>query len=65
MKRCSFQRFNEDAQAEVRDTDQQPWRAFATRLFPVVGEVATEKNLWARVQPRQHAAVASPGHRSL
>ena len=42
-----FQRFNEDAQAEVRDTQQQLWRAFTTRLFPVVGQVATEKNLWA------------------
>ena len=42
-----FQRFNEDAQAEVRDTQQQLWRAFTTRLFPVVGEVATERNLWA------------------
>ena len=42
-----FQRFNEDAQAEVRDTQQQLWRAFTTRLFPVVGEVAMEKNLWA------------------
>ena len=42
-----FQRFNEDAQAEVRDTQQQLWRAFTTKLFPVVGQVATEKNLWA------------------
>lgn len=42
-----FQRFNEDAQAEVRDTQQQLWRAFTTRLFPVVGQVATEKHLWA------------------
>jgi Skp family chaperone for outer membrane proteins len=42
-----FQRFNEDAQAEVRDTQQQLWRAFTARLFPVVGEVATEKKLWA------------------
>jgi len=42
-----FQRFNEDAQAEVRDTQQQLWRAFTTRLFPIVGAVATEKNLWA------------------
>ena len=41
------QRFNEDAQAEVRDTQQQLWRAFTTKLFPVVGQVATEKNLWA------------------
>ena len=42
-----FQRFNEDAQAEVRDTQQQLWRAFTTKLFPVVGQVATERNLWA------------------
>jgi Skp family chaperone for outer membrane proteins len=42
-----FQRFNEDAQAEVRDTQQLLWRAFTTRLFPVVGQVATEKSLWA------------------
>ena len=42
-----FQRFNEDAQAEVRDTQQQLWRAFTTKLFPVVGQVATQKNLWA------------------
>ena len=42
-----FQRFNEDAQAEVRETQQQLWRAFTTKLFPVVGQVATEKNLWA------------------
>ena len=31
----------------MRDTQQQLWRAFTTRLFPVVGEVATERNLWA------------------
>jgi outer membrane protein len=42
-----FQRFNEDAQAEVEDTQQQLLRAFSARLFPVVGQVATEKNLWA------------------
>ena len=42
-----FQRFNEDAQAEMQDTQQQLWRAFTTRIFPVVGQVATEKNLWA------------------
>jgi len=42
-----FQRFNEDAQAELQDRQQQLWRAFTTRLFPVVGQVATERNLWA------------------
>jgi Skp family chaperone for outer membrane proteins len=42
-----FQRFSDDAQAELQDTQQQLWRAFTTRLFPVVGLVATERNLWA------------------
>jgi len=42
-----FQRFSDDAQAELQDTQQQLWRAFTTRLFPVVGQVATERNLWA------------------
>ena len=45
--RIDFQRFNEDAQAEVQDTQQQLLQAFTTRLFRVVGEVATEKKLWA------------------
>jgi outer membrane protein len=42
-----FQRFREDAEAEVQDVQQQLLRAFTSRLFPVIGEVATEKNLWA------------------
>jgi outer membrane protein len=42
-----FQRFTEDAQAEVQATEQQLLQAFTTRLFPVIGQVATEKNLWA------------------
>jgi outer membrane protein len=42
-----FQRFREDAEAEVQDVQQQLLRAFTARLFPVIGEVATEKNLWA------------------
>ena len=45
--RIDFQRFNEDAQAEVQDTQQQLLQAFTTRLFRIVGEVATEKKLWA------------------
>jgi len=42
-----FQRFREDAQAEVQDARQQLLQAFTARLFPVIGQVATEKNLWA------------------
>lgn len=45
--RIDFQRLNEDVQAEVEDTQQQLLRAFTARLFPVVGQVATEKKLWA------------------
>jgi Skp family chaperone for outer membrane proteins len=42
-----FQRFTEDAQAEVQATQQQLLQAFTSRLFPVIRQVATEKNLWA------------------
>jgi outer membrane protein len=42
-----FQRFTEDAQAEVQEVEQQLLQAFTARLFPVIGQVATEKNLWA------------------
>ena len=45
--RIDFQRFSEDAQTEVQDTQQQLLQAFTSRLFRVVGEVATEKKLWA------------------
>lgn len=42
-----FQRFAQDAQAEVQDAQQQIQISFTRRLFPVIGEVAKEKNLWA------------------
>jgi outer membrane protein len=42
-----FQRFTEDAQAEVQHAQQQLLDSFTARLFPVIGKVATEKNLWA------------------
>jgi Skp family chaperone for outer membrane proteins len=42
-----FQRFSEDAQADVQAQQQELLRAFTSRLFPVVGEVAAEKKLWA------------------
>jgi Skp family chaperone for outer membrane proteins len=42
-----FQRFTEDGQAELASTQQELLRAFRARLFPVVGEVATERQLWA------------------
>lgn len=42
-----FQRFTEDGQAELASTRQELLRAFRARLFPVVGELATERKLWA------------------
>jgi outer membrane protein len=45
--RIDYQRLNEDAQAEVQDTQQQLLQAFTARLFRIVGEVASEKKLWA------------------
>jgi Skp family chaperone for outer membrane proteins len=42
-----FQRFAQDAEAEFRNAQQQVQVSFTRRLFPVIGEVAKEKDLWA------------------
>ena len=42
-----FQRLTEDAQTEVQEAQQEMIQAFNARLFPVIGQVAKEKNLWA------------------
>jgi outer membrane protein len=42
-----FQRFSEDAQAEIQEAQQEALQAFSAKLFPVIGEVAREKKLWA------------------
>lgn len=42
-----FQRFSEDAQAELQEAQQQALQSFNAQLFPVIRQVATEKNLWA------------------
>ncbi len=42
-----FQRFSQDADDEVRRMREELQQAFATKLFPVIGDVAKEKNLWA------------------
>jgi Skp family chaperone for outer membrane proteins len=42
-----FQRFAQDAQAEVQDLQQELQREFTAQLFPIIGQVAKEKNLWA------------------
>ena len=42
-----FQRFSEDAQAEVQAAQQETLRGFNAQLFPVIGQIAKEKKLWA------------------
>ena len=45
--RVSFERLRDDAQAEVQDLQEELLRAFTARVFPVIGDVAREKKLWA------------------
>jgi outer membrane protein len=45
--RVSFERLRDDAQAEVQDLQEELLRAFTARVFPVIGDVAREKRLWA------------------
>jgi Skp family chaperone for outer membrane proteins len=42
-----FQRFSEDAQAEVQEAQQDTLQGFNAQLFPVIGQIAKEKKLWA------------------
>jgi Skp family chaperone for outer membrane proteins len=42
-----FQRFTEDAQEEVRELQQELLQEFTAQLFPVIADIAKEKNLWA------------------
>jgi outer membrane protein len=45
--RVSFERLRDDAQAEVQDLQEELLRAFTARVFPVIGDVAKERKLWA------------------
>lgn len=45
--KVDFERLVQDSQAEVEERQQQFQRAFSRRLFPAIGEVARERNLWA------------------
>jgi outer membrane protein len=42
-----FQRASEDAQSEVQDAQQETSQAFSAKLFPIIGEVAKERKIWA------------------
>jgi outer membrane protein len=45
--RIDFQRFSEDAQAEVQEAQRETLRGFNAQLFPVIAQIASEKKLWA------------------
>ena len=45
--RVDFQRASEDAQADVEQARQETMQAFGAKLFPIIGEVAKEKKIWA------------------
>jgi Skp family chaperone for outer membrane proteins len=42
-----FQRFTQDAQAEVQQVQRELEDAFLQKAFPVIAAVAREKSLWA------------------
>ena len=48
-----LERFTQDAQEEVQHLQIQLQRSFSEKLFPVIGEVAQAKNVWAvfRLEP--------------
>jgi Skp family chaperone for outer membrane proteins len=45
--KVDFERLVQDSQAEMQERQQQLQRAFSRRLFPAIGDVAKERNLWA------------------
>jgi len=49
-----LERFSEDAQQEVQQFQVQIQRSFAQKLFPIIGQVAKTKDLWAvfRLDPQ-------------
>jgi outer membrane protein len=52
--RRDLERFTQDAQQEVQDYQVQIQRSFAQKLFPVIGQIAETKDLWAvfRIEPQ-------------
>ncbi|MBI1874641.1 MAG: OmpH family outer membrane protein, partial [Acidobacteria bacterium] len=44
-QQLEIQRFTQDAQAEVQDLQQELQLEFQKKLFPIIGQVAVEKNL--------------------
>jgi outer membrane protein len=42
-----LRRASEDAQADVDHARQETMQAFSAKLFPIIGEVAKEKRIWA------------------
>ena len=42
-----FRRASEDAQADIDYARQETMQAFSAKVFPIIGEVAREKRIWA------------------
>lgn len=42
-----LRRASEDAQADIDFARQETMQAFSAKLFPIIGEVAKEKRIWA------------------
>lgn len=42
-----FRRASEDAQADVEQARAETMQVFGAKLFPIIGEVAKEKKIWA------------------
>ena len=42
-----LRRASEDAQADIDYARQETMQAFSAKLFPIIGEVAKEKRIWA------------------
>jgi outer membrane protein len=43
----NLRRASEDAQADVDQAREETMQAFSAKLFPIIGEVAREKRIWA------------------
>lgn len=52
--RRDLERFTQDAQQEVQEYQVQIQRSFAQKLFPIIGQIAKTKDLWAvfRLEPQ-------------
>lgn len=43
----ALRRASEDAQSDVEEARQEIMQAFSAKLFPIIGQIAKEKKIWA------------------